>query len=223
MNAHGWIQLILYIAGLLLITKPLGLYLYNVLDADGRTFLDPVLRPLERLTYKVVGIDPKKEQDWKQYAFAMLMFSLLTMLMTYSLLRFQDRLPLNPQKLAALTPDLALNTAASFVTNTNWQSYGGESTMSYFSQMVALVLQNFFSPAVGLGVAAALVRGIARKESTTLGNFWVDLVRVTYYISLPVCLAVSLFFIAQGMPQNFKPYDSASLTEPVHHTGSQSG
>ncbi len=214
MNSHGWIQLILYTAGLLLITKPLGIYLYNVLDGDGRTFLDPVIRPIERLTYAVTGIDRSKEQNWKQYAGAMLMFSLLTMLLTYGLLRFQDKLPLNPQKLAALTPDLAFNTAASFVTNTNWQSYGGESTMSYFSQMVALVLQNFFSPAVGLGVAAALVRGIARKEASTLGNFWVDLVRVTYYISLPVCLVVSLFFIAEGMPQNFKPYDSASLTEP---------
>src|SRR5271170_3463493 len=177
MNSHGWIQFALYLAGLLLVTKPLGTYFYHVLDAGGKTLLDPVVKPLEKLTYKILGVDPKKEQDWKQYTVAMLIFSLLTMLFTYSLLRLQDKLPfqalLNPQKLAAVGEHLAFNTAASFVTNTNWQSYGGESTMSYLSQMLALVIHNFFSPAVGLGVAAALVRGIARKEATTLGNFWV--------------------------------------------------
>jgi K+-transporting ATPase ATPase A chain len=218
MNAHGWIQFALYLAALLLVTKPVGIYLFHVLDADGKTFLDPVIKPFEKITYKLLGVDPGKEQDWKQYSISMLVFSFLTMMLTYALLRVQDVLPfqalLNPQKLAAVTPDLAFNTAASFATNTNWQSYGGESTMSYLSQMLALVIHNFLSPAVGLGVAAALVRGIARKEASTLGNFWVDLVRVTYYLSLPVCLVVALFFISQGTPQNFKPYDAASMVEP---------
>jgi len=218
MNAHGWIQFALYLAALLLVTKPLGIYLFRVLDADGKTFLDPVVKPFEKITYKLLGLDPKKEQDWKQYTIAMLVFSFLTMMFTYALLRLQDKLPLqallNPQKMTAITPDLAFNTAASFVTNTNWQSYGGESTMSYLSQMLALVIHNFFSPAVGLGVAAALVRGIARKEASTLGNFWVDIVRVTYYLSLPVCVVVAMFFISQGTPQNFKPYDTASVVEP---------
>jgi K+-transporting ATPase ATPase A chain len=217
MNAHGWIQFALYVAALLLVTKPIGIYLFHVLDADGKTFLDPVIKPVEKLTYKLMGIDPQKEQNWKGYTTAMLVFSFLTMMLTYALLRLQDAVPLqallNPQKFAGVTPDLAFNTAASFATNTNWQSYGGESTMSYFSQMFSLVLHNFFSPAVGLGVAAALVRGIARKEAKTLGNFWVDLVRVTYYLSLPVCLVAALFFISQGTPQNFKPYDTAALTE----------
>jgi K+-transporting ATPase ATPase A chain len=211
---NTWVQFILYVVFLLAITKPLGIYLFRILDADGKTFLDPVVKPFEKLTYKLLGVNPKEEQDWKHYTVAMLLFSLLTMLFTYALLRLQDKLPLNPQKLAALSEHLAFNTSASFVTNTNWQSYGGESTMSYFSQMVALVFHNFFSPAVGLGVAAALVRGIARREGKTVGNFWVDIVRVTYYLSLPLCFVVALFFVYEGMPQNFKGYDSASIVEP---------
>ena len=188
MNLHHWLELALYIAALVLITKPLGLYINRVLNPNGRTFLDPVLRPLEKLTYAVIRVDPAKEQGWKQYTFAMLVFSLVSCLFTYAILRLQQFLPLNPQKFGPLAPHLAFNTAISFLTNTNWQSYGGESTMSYFSQMVALVIHNFFSAAAGIAVAAALVRGIARHTSQTIGNFWVDLSRITYYLLLPICL-----------------------------------
>jgi K+-transporting ATPase ATPase A chain len=214
MNTSGWIQLFFFLGILLAITKPVGLYLVRVLDADGKTFLDPLVKPLERLTYKVCEIDPKKEHDWKGYATAMLIFSFVTMLFTYAVLRLQAVLPLNPQKLGAISEHLAFNTAASFTTNTNWQSYGGESTMSYFSQMVALASHNFWSAAVGIGIAAALVRGIARHTAETIGNFWVDLVRITYYLLLPVCALFAIVLVSQGMIQNFKGYDTATLTEP---------
>ena len=214
MNISGWIQLILFTGILLAITKPLGLFLVQVLDANGKTFLDPIIKPLEKLTYKVTGVDPKKEHDWKQYATAMLFFSLVSMLFTYAILRLQAVLPLNPQKMTAISQDLAFNTAASFTTNTNWQSYGGESTMSYLSQMVALALHNFVSAAVGISIAAALVRGIARHTAKTIGNFWVDLVRSTYYLMLPISMVFAICLISQGMIQNFKPYDTASLTDP---------
>src|SRR5689334_4304116 len=150
MRSIDWLQLVLYVALLALITKPMGLYLLRVLDANGRTWLDPILKPLERLTYRVIGVKPDVEQDWKGYAFAMLLFSLVSCLFTYAILRLQHLLPLNPQGLGPLSPDLAFNTATSFTTNTNWQSYTGESTMSYFSQMVALVIHNFASAAVGI-------------------------------------------------------------------------
>jgi K+-transporting ATPase ATPase A chain len=214
MNASGWIQLILYVVILVAITKPLGLYLCQVLDADGKTFLDPVFKPLEKLTYKLIGVDSKKEHDWKHYTIAMLLFSLVSMLFTYAILRLQAVPFLNPQKLPALSEHLAFNTAASFDTNTNWQSYGGESTMSYFSQMVALAVHNFVSAAVGIGIAAALVRGIARHSAKTIGNFWVDLVRCSYYLLLPICVVFAVVLISQGMIQNFKPYDAASVVEP---------
>jgi K+-transporting ATPase ATPase A chain len=214
MNTSGWIQLALYVGILLLITKPLGIYLTRVLDARGKTFLDPVFRPLERLTYKVLGVDPEQEHDWKQYTIAMLLFSFVTMLFTYAILRLQNVLPLNPQKMAALSEHLSFNTAASFTTNTNWQSYVGESTMSYFSQMVGLASHNFLSAAVGIAIAAALVRGIARHSARTIGNFWVDVTRVTYYLLLPICLIYAVVLVSQGMIQNFKPYDTVSLTEP---------
>jgi len=209
----GWLQLALYLGILLLITKPLGLYLLQVLDANGRTWLDPLLRPLERLTYRLGGVDPQKEQSWKGYTLSMLIFSMVTMLVTYAILRLQGMLPLNPQGFVSLADHLAFNTAASFTTNTNWQSYGGESTMSYLSQMVALASQNYFSAAVGIAIAAALVRGIARDTIATVGNFWVDLVRVTYYLLLPICVVFAIFLISQGMIQNFKGYDTAMLTE----------
>src|SRR5476649_66671 len=214
MNANGWIQLALYVGVLLLITKPLGLYLLRVLDARGKTFLDPIMRPIERLTYKLLRVDPEEEQDWKRYTAAMLIFSFVTMLFTYAILRLQAGLPLNPQKMAALSEHLAFNTAASFTTNTNWQSYVGESTMSYLSQMVGLASHNFLSAAVGISIAAALVRGIARHTSKTIGNFWVDLTRVTYYLLLPICVIFAVVLVSQGMIQNFKPYDTVSLTEP---------
>ena len=214
MNTSDWIQLILYVGILLAITKPLGLYLCQVLDVDGKTFLDPVFKPVERLTYKLIGVDSKKEHDWKQYTVAMLLFSLVSMIFTYAILRLQAVLPLNPQKLGAVGEHLAFNTAASFTTNTNWQSYSGESTMSYFSQMVALAIHNFFSAAVGISIAAALVRGIARHTAKTVGNFWVDFTRVTYYLLLPICAVFAIVLVSQGMIQNFKPYDSASLSDP---------
>jgi K+-transporting ATPase ATPase A chain len=213
MNAHQWLELVIYLGALALVTKPLGLYLGRVFDANGRTWLDPIVRPLEKLTYWIFRVDPKKEQGWKQYTFAMLVFSLVGLLFTYTILRLQNFLPLNPQGLGALSPHLAFNTAVSFVTNTNWQSYGGESTMSYLSQMVALTIHNFFSAAVGMAVAAALVRGIARHTATTIGNFWVDLTRITYYLLLPVCLVLALVLVSQGMIQNFKPYTAAKLME----------
>jgi len=209
----GWIQLALYLGILLVMTKPLGLYLLQVLDANGRTWLDPLLRPLERLTYRLGGIDPQKEQSWKAYTISMLVFSMTVMLFTYAMLRLQGILPLNPQGLSGVVDHLAFDTAASFTTNTDWQSYPGESTMSYLSQMVALASQNFFSAAVGIAIAAALVRGIARDTIATVGNFWVDLVRITYYLLLPICVVFAIFLVSQGMIQNFKGYDAAALTE----------
>src|SRR2546426_123909 len=214
MQTSGWIQLALYVVALAAITKPMGLYLMQVLDANGRTWLDPALRPLERFTYRLMGVNPGKEHDWKQYTLAMLLLSLVSCLFTYAILRLQHLLPLNPKGLGPVSPDLAFNTAASFTSNTNWQSYGGESTMSYLSQMVALVIHNFASAAVGIALAAALVRGIARHSAKTLGNFWVDLVRVTYYLLLPICLVFAVFLVSQGMIQNFKPYTKAKLVEP---------
>ena len=213
-SPNSWLQFALFVGALLLITKPLGLYLVQVLDVNGKTWLDRLVRPIERLTYRVCGIDPSREQSWIGYSFALLAFSLVGMVFTYFILRFQDHLPLNPQALPGLSPHLAFNTAASFTTNTNWQSYSGESTMSYFSQMVALTIHNFTSAAVGIGVAAALVRGIARHTAKTIGNFWVDVVRATYYLLAPVCLVFALFLVSQGIIQNFKPYTTAKTFEP---------
>src|SRR6267142_159278 len=214
MRSIDWLQLAVFVAALALITKPMGLYLAQVLDAKGRTWFDRLLRPLERVTYRLMGVNPESEQDWKQYTLAMLAFSLVSCLFTYGILRLQHLLPLNPQGLGTLSPDLAFNTAVSFTTNTNWQSYTGEATMSYLSQMVALVIHNFGSAATGIAIAAALVRGIARHSTKTLGNFWVDLVRTTYYLLLPICVVFSVVLVSQGMIQNFKPYTKAKLTEP---------
>ncbi|MDB6093117.1 MAG: K+-transporting ATPase, KdpA [Verrucomicrobia bacterium] len=211
---NAWFQFALFVGALLLITKPLGAYLMRVLDTNGRTFLDPVVKPVERLTYRLCGIDPGREHGWRGYTIALLLFSFVGMVFTYFILRFQDHLPLNPQGLAGLSPHLAFNTAASFTTNTNWQSYGGESTMSYFSQMVALTIHNFTSAAAGIAVAAALVRGIARHSAATIGNFWADVVRVTYYLLVPLCVVFALFLVSQGVIQNFKPYTAAKTYEP---------
>ena len=213
-NLNAWTQLALYVGALLLITKPLGLYLVQVLDVNGRTWLDRVVRPVERLTYRLGGIDPTREQGWLGYTVSLLVFSLAGMLLTYFVLRYQDKLPLNPQQLPGVSPALAFNTAASFTTNTNWQNYGGESTMSYLSQMVALAFHNFTSAAAGIAIAAALVRGIARRTAQTIGNFWVDVTRVTYYLLVPVCLVFALVLVSQGMIQNFKPYTVAKTLEP---------
>ena len=180
----------------------------------GKTFLDPILRPVERALYFLLRVDPQKEQDWKQYAVSMLAFSLAGVLFTYAILRLQHLLPLNPQGLGPFTDHLAFNTAVSFTTNTNWQSYGGESTASYLSQMVGLTFHNFTSAAVGIAIAAALVRGIARHSAKTIGNFWVDLVRVNLYVLLPLCIVYAVFLVSQGMIQNFKPYDTARILDP---------
>src|SRR5664280_1573488 len=214
MRTIDWLQLAAFIALLALVTKPMGLYLIRVLDANGKTWLDPIIKPLERLTYRLMGVKPEQEQDWKRYTFAMLLFSLVGCLFTYIILRIQHLLPLNPQGFGPLSPDLAFNTAASFTTNTNWQSYSGESTLSYLSQMVVLVIHNFTSAATGIAIAAALVRGLARHSTRTLGNFWVDLVRTTYYLLVPICVVFAVVLVSQGMIQNFKPYTKAKLTEP---------
>jgi len=213
MNTIGWVQLVLFLGLLALTARPLGVFLHRVLTPGGRTFLTPALSQVERLLYRLFRVEPSREQDWRQYAIAMLCFSLVSMLFTYVILRCQHLLPLNPQHFPGLSHALAFNTAASFTTNTNWQSYSGESTMSYLSQMVALTLHNFTSAAVGIGVAAALVRGIARDRVGTVGNFWVDLVRVNLYVLLPACLVYALFLVSQGMIQNFAPYVRATTVE----------
>jgi K+-transporting ATPase ATPase A chain len=206
MDIYGWTELALYVVLLLALTKPMGLWLFQVLDPKGATFLDPLLRPVEKGFYRLMGVDPDREQDWKRYAFSLLAFSLVGGLLTYALLRLQHRLPLNPQGMGPVSDHLAFNTAVSFITNTNWQSYGGESTMSYLSQMFALAIHNFTSAAAGIAIAAALVRGIARSCSKTVGNFWVDLVRLHLYLLLPLALVFAEFLMSQGMIQNFKPY-----------------
>lgn len=221
MHPNDWLQLFLFIGVLALITKPIGIYLTQVLDPHGKTWLDPLIRPFEKITYRLMGVDASKEHGWKGYTFAMLVFSAVGVLFTYAILRLQNVLPLNPQGLSALSPALAFNTAVSFTTNTNWQSYGGESTMSYFSQMVALTIHNFTSAAVGISIAAALVRGVARHSASTLGNFWVDLVRTTYYLLLPICLVFAVFLVSQGTIQNFKAYDTAKLVEPAGEVTTQ--
>jgi potassium-transporting ATPase potassium-binding subunit len=215
MDLYGWMQLALFLGLLLLATRPMGVYLYRVLDPQGKTFLDPVLKPVERFFYGLMRVDPGSEQDWKRYTVSLLVFSGIGVLFTYALLRLQRLLPLNPQRLGPVSEHLAFNTAVSFTTNTNWQSYGGESTMSYLSQMVALAFHNFVSAAAGIAVAAALVRGIARHSAKTVGNFLVDLVRTTLYLLLPLCLPYAVFLVSQGMIQNFKPYESARLVEPM--------
>ena len=215
MNLFGWVQLVLFIVLLFLLTKPVGIYLTRVLDPEGKTFLDAALRPVERLLYRLFGLDPKKEQAWQEYTLSLISFSLIGLLFTYAILRLQHLLPLNPQGFGAVSEHLAFNTAVSFTTNTNWQSYGGESTLSYLSQMVGLVIHNFTSAAVGIAVAAAFVRGIARHSTRTIGNFWVDLVRVNLYLLLPICILYAFFLVSQGTIQNFRPYDTALLVEPA--------
>jgi potassium-transporting ATPase potassium-binding subunit len=214
MDYFGWIQLALFLGLLVVLTKPMGMYLVQVLDAQGKPFLSPVIGPVERLLYFLLHVDPQEEQDWKQYTFSLITFSLVGALFTYAILRLQYILPLNPQGLAALSDHLSFNTAASFTTNTNWQSYGGESTMSYLSQMVGLAFHNFVSAAAGIAVAAALVRGIARNSAKTIGNFWTDLIRITLYLLLPICIFYAVFLVSQGMIQNFKPYETAQVIEP---------
>ncbi|MFZ5867722.1 MAG: potassium-transporting ATPase subunit KdpA [Thermodesulfobacteriota bacterium] len=214
-DTFGQLQLELFIVVVLLLTKPMGLYLARVLDSNASTFLDPAIKPAERLLYRILRTNPQSEQDWKQYTTSLLAFSFIAVLFTYATLRLQHLLPLNPQGLGPVSHDLAFNTAVSFATNTNWQNYGGEKTLSYFSQMVGLTFQNFVSAAVGIAVAAALVRGIAGNAAKTIGNFWADLVRINLYLLLPMCLIYALFLVSQGTIQNFKAYETIRSVEQV--------
>jgi K+-transporting ATPase ATPase A chain len=221
MTANGWFQIAVFVLVLFAITKPIGTFMARVFNGE-RTFLDPVLRPIERLIYRVTGVDEKHEMRWTEYAVAMLLFSAASLLLLYLIQRVQGWLPLNPQKFAAVPQALAFNTAASFTTNTNWQAYSGETTMSYLTQMAGLAYHNFISAATGIAIAIAFIRAIARRESNTIGNFWVDLTRSCLWVLLPVTLVVSLFFVSQGMTQNFKPYVTTQLVDPqtVQVTGS---
>jgi len=212
MTGNGWFQILLYFGVILLITKPMGVYLYRVFERKS-TWLDPVLRPIERLIYRACGIEEKKEMKWTEYGVAMLVFSAASLLLLYLIERVQLWLPWNPQKLANVAPDLAWNTAVSFTTNTNWQSYTPESTMSYLTQMAGLAYHNFASAAVGIALAVAVIRGVARKESSTIGNFWVDATRAFLWALLPFSLVGALFLVSQGVVQNLHPYTNASLLE----------
>jgi potassium-transporting ATPase potassium-binding subunit len=212
MTANGWFQIGLYLLAIFLVTKPLGIFMTRVFSRQ-KTFLDPVLRPIERLIYRLCGIDEKHEMRWTEYGAAMLLFSGVSLIFLYLMERMQQWLPLNPQHFANVAPDLAWNTAVSFTTNTNWQAYVPETTMSYLTQMAGLAYHNFASAAVGVALAIALIRGIARRESNTLGNFWVDLTRCFLWVLLPACLVGSLILISQGTVQNLKPYATAQLLE----------
>jgi K+-transporting ATPase ATPase A chain len=212
MTFNGIVQILLFFAVIVAVTKPMGIYLTRVYSGE-RTFLDPVLGPIERLLYRLTRLKATDEMNWKQYAVAMILFSLVSSLAVYALQRLQFFLPLNPQELAAPSEHSSFNTAVSFVTNTNWQGYGGEVTMSYFTQMSALTVQNFLSAAVGMALAIVFIRGISRFETDKLGNFWTDLVRGTLYVLLPISFFAAIFFVSQGVVQNFKPYETAQLTE----------
>ena len=212
MSLNGWLQIGCFIAIILLLANPIGRYMAAVFERR-KTFLDPLLVPCERLLYRLTGINPEQEMRWIEYAVCMLVFSAATLTLTYAIERLQQFLPLNPQHLAGVEPVLALNTAISFTTNTNWQSYVPESTMSYLTQMLGLATHNFWSAAVGIAMAVAFIRGIARRETKTLGNFWVDLTRGTLWVLLPVSIILSLALVSQGVIQNFRPYDQAKLIE----------
>jgi K+-transporting ATPase ATPase A chain len=213
MTLNGWFQILLFFVCVLALTKPLGIYMTKVFARE-RTWLDPVLRPLEKLIYKLTAVDEDREMRWTEYTIAMLLFSGVSMLVLYLIMRLQHGLPWNPQHLANVPPDLAFNTAASFTTNTNWQFYAGENTMSYLTQMAGLAYHNFISAAVGIALAVALIRGIARREKDTIGNFWVDTTRAALWVLLPIVLVYSLVLVSQGVVQNLRPYDTVKLVEP---------
>jgi K+-transporting ATPase ATPase A chain len=213
MTANGWIQILVFLGLIFAVTKPLGAFMARVFNRE-RTFLDPLARPIERLLYRVTGVDENHEMRWTEYAVSMLLFSGVSMLLLYLIERVQQWLPWNPQKFGAVAQDLAFNTAASFTTNTNWQNYAGEATMSYFTQMAGLAYHNFTSAAVGIALAIAFVRGIARREKETIGNFWVDMTRATLWLLLPMCVVYALALVSQGVVQNLKPYDTVKLVEP---------
>ncbi|MDE2463678.1 MAG: potassium-transporting ATPase subunit A, partial [Alphaproteobacteria bacterium] len=205
MTFHGWIQIIVYAIAILVCVKPLGVYMAQIFAGD-RVLLSPLVAPVERVIYRICGINPEKEQTWSNYTTAMLAFSLMAFLFTYVVQRLQGLLPLNPQHMGAVSPSLSFNTAVSFATNTNWQAYSGEATLSYFTQMAALTVQNFVSAAAGIALAIALIRGFTRSQSKTLGNFWVDLTRCILYILLPLSVVMAIVLLILGVPQNLDPY-----------------
>jgi K+-transporting ATPase ATPase A chain len=217
MTAIGWIQILLYCAIVVALVKPLGWYMTRVFNGEP-TFLSPVLRPVERGLYWIGGVDEKREQHWLTYAVAMLLFHVGGFLIIYGLMRLQALLPFNPQEQSAVAPDLSFNTAISFLTNTNWQNYGGESTLSYLTQMVGLTHQNFLSAATGIALAVALIRGFSRSSMRTIGNFWVDVTRCTLYVLLPICIVYTLFLIWQGIPQTLGAYVEATTLEGAKRT-----
>ena len=220
MTVNGWLQIAIFAALVAAVTLPLGGYMAKIFAGE-RTPLSPVLRPIESVFYRLSGVDPIREQNWLAYAFAVLLFNLVAFLLLYALQRLQGVLPLNPQGFAGVSPDLALNTSISFVTNTNWQNYGGESTLSYLVQMAGLTVHNFVSAANGIVVAIVLIRGFARKSVDTIGNFWVDLTRCTLYVLLPISILAALVLIWQGMPQNLNAYTEAATLEGAKQTIAQ--
>jgi K+-transporting ATPase ATPase A chain len=220
MSVNGWLQFAIYSLVLLATVRPVGAYMARVLEGE-RTWLDPIIRPIERLIYKLSGVNAAEEMNWREYAFAMLGFSAVTLVVTYGIERLQAHLPWNPQALANVGPDLAWNTAASFTTNTNWQFYTPETTMSYLTQMAGLATHNFWSAAAGIAIAVALIRGIKRTTSTTIGNFWVDTTRILLYILIPASLIYALLLVAQGVPQNLHAYTTAHTIEGQTQTIAQ--
>jgi K+-transporting ATPase ATPase A chain len=217
MTLNGWLQILIYFGAIVAVTPLLGRFMTRVFARE-RTFLDPVLMPIERLIYRLTGVDDRREMRWTEYAMTMLAFSVVSMLMLYAILRLQGLLPFNPQGLPGVGPDLAFNTAASFTTNTNWQSYVGETTMSYLAQMAGLAYHNFASAATGIALAIAFIRGIAGKERDAIGNFWVDFTRASLWLLLPACVVGSLVLVSQGVVQNLKPYDKVQLVDPMSVT-----
>jgi potassium-transporting ATPase potassium-binding subunit len=220
MTVNGWLQIGVFLLAILAVTPILGRFMTRVFNRE-RTFLDPLLRPLERVIYRVTGVDETQEMRWTQYAAAMLLFSVVSMALLYFIERVQQVLPWNPQGFGAVPPALAFNTAASFTTNTNWQAYSGETTMSYLTQMAGLAYHNFVSAATGIALAIAFIRGIAQREKNTLGNFWVDLVRASLWVLLPFCLVGALFLVSQGVVQNLRPYDVVTTVDGAKQTIAQ--
>ena len=224
MTLNGWLQIVFFLALILLVTKPLGIFITHVFNRE-RTFLDPVVGPVERLIYRLTRVDADREMRWTEYAVAMLLFSVVSMLALYALQRLQGVLPFNPQHLPGVDSTgfvgSSFNTASSFTTNTNWQSYVPETTMSYFTQMAGLAYHNFVSAAVGISLAIVFIRGIARKQMETIGNFWVDMTRATLWVLLPFCIVGSLFLVSQGVIQNLRPYDTVKLVDPTKEISEQ--
>jgi K+-transporting ATPase ATPase A chain len=209
---NGWLQILFFLLAVFLVTPVLGGFMARVFTRQ-RTWIDPIARPVEQLIYRLTGVDETRDMRWTEYAVSVLLFSVVPMLVLYAMQRLQTFLPWNPQGFAGVPPDLAFNTAASFTTNTNWQAYSGESTMSYFTQMAGLAYHNFVSAAVGISVAIAFIRGIAQKEKATIGNFWVDMVRASLWVLLPIAVVGAVFLVSQGVVQNLKPYDTVQTVE----------